>query len=113
MALKEVLSKAQASAFGTNYGNRDRDRLMNTWVTSYQTLIPAGAGYWVLRITGKVRIIKGIVPLAETFGYATNLSGQQVRVGRVFSMKVKNYCRGARIQNQGNYSQNDMVYRLS
>jgi elongation factor G len=43
-----------------------------------------------LEESGTTRIIKGIVPLAETFGYATNLrSASQGRAN--FSMKIKGY----------------------
>ena len=40
--------------------------------------------------SGVIRIIKGVVPLAETFGYATNLrSASQGRAN--FSMKIQGY----------------------
>lgn len=89
MALKEVLSKAQAVLLEPIMEIEivTPDEYLGDVISDLNARRGRVLG---LEENGAIRIIKGIVPLAETFGYATNLrSASQGRAN--FSMKIQGY----------------------
>jgi len=89
MALKEVLGKAQAVLLEPIMEIEivTPDEYLGDVISDLNARRGRVLG---LEESGTTRIIKGIVPLAETFGYATNLrSASQGRAN--FSMKIKGY----------------------
>jgi elongation factor G len=89
MALKEVLGKAQAVLLEPIMEIEivTPDEYLGDVISDLNARRGRVLG---LEESGTTRIIKGIVPLAETFGYATNLrSASQGRAN--FSMKIQGY----------------------
>lgn len=89
MALKEVLGKAQAVILEPIMEIEivTPDEYLGDVISDLNARRGRVLG---LEESGTTRIIKGLVPLAETFGYATNLrSASQGRAN--FSMEIKGY----------------------
>ena len=89
MALKEVLSQARAVLLEPIMEIEivTPDEYLGDVISDLNARRGRVLGF---EESGIIRIIKGIVPLAETFGYATNLrSASQGRAN--FSMKIQGY----------------------
>ena len=89
MALKEVLGKAQAVLLEPIMDIEivTPDEYLGDVISDLNARRGKVLGF---EESGIIRIIKGVVPLAETFGYATNLrSASQGRAN--FSMKIQGY----------------------
>ena len=89
MALKEVLGKARAVLLEPIMDIEivTPDEYLGDVISDLNARRGRVLG---LEESGNIRIIKGVVPLAETFGYATNLrSASQGRAN--FSMKIQGY----------------------
>ena len=73
MALKEAVRKAGAVAAGARSWTSRSSRPRTTWATSSATYPAAAAASAPMTARGNSQVMTAHVPLAEMFGYATDL----------------------------------------